>query len=262
MFLILLSLFLMGLCVGSFLNVVLFRTHEGQAVIFGRSKCRNCQSVLEARDLIPVLSYVFLKGRCRGCHSVIAWQYPFVEITTGLLFVLMYLKGSLGIGVSLAPQELFLLLIRDWVFVSYLIIIFVYDLRHMLIIDRFTIPAMIFALTMNLWLGIIPAWSIILGGLVLAFFFWTQFFFSKGTWVGGGDIRMGALMGLMLGLQQGLVALFLSYLLGAIVSMGLLLSRKVDRKTPIPFGTFLAVGTTIVLFVGKPILEWYLELFA
>src|SRR3989338_10157837 len=99
MFLILLSLFLMGLCVGSFLNVVLFRTHEGQAVIFGRSKCRNCQSVLEARDLIPVLSYVFLKGRCRGCHSVIAWQYPFVEITTGLLFVLMYLKGSWGISV-------------------------------------------------------------------------------------------------------------------------------------------------------------------
>lgn len=261
MFLITIFIFLIGLCVGSFLNVVLFRTYEGQSVIFGRSKCRTCQNVLEARDLIPVLSYVFLNGRCRGCHSVIAWQYPVIEIVAGLLFVLMYLKGSWGMSVLLIPQELFVLLIRDWVFVSYLIVIFVYDLRHMLIIDRFTVPAMIFAVLVNLWLGVIPAWSIILGGLVLAFFFWTQFFFSKGTWVGGGDIRMGALMGFMLGLEQGLVALFLSYLLGAIVGAVLLLSGKVDRKTPIPFGTFLTVGTTIALFAGPAILEWYLGLF-
>jgi len=261
MFLIGLSIFFIGLCVGSFLNVVLFRTYEGQSFIFGRSKCRACQRSLHAGDLIPVLSYVFLKGRCRGCHSVIDWQYPVVEIATGILFVLMYLKESLGFGVSLEPQELLVLLIRDCVFVSYLIVIFVYDLRHMLIIDRFTVPAMIFAVIINLWLGIIPLWSILLGGLVLAFFFWTQFFFSKGTWVGGGDIRMGALMGLMLGLQQGLAALFLSYLLGALVGLFLLATGKANRKTPIPFGTFLAVGTTIVLFAGKPILEWYLGLF-
>src|SRR3989339_620887 len=224
------TIFFIGLCVGSFLNVVLFRTYEGQSVIVGRSKCRTCQRPLNVGDLIPVLSYIFLKGRCRGCHSVIAWQYPVVEIATGILFVLVYLKGSLSLDVSLEPQELLVLLIRDWVFVSYLIVIFVYDLRHMLIIDRFTIPAMIFAVIVNLWLGTIPLWSVLAGGFVLAFFFWMQFFSSKGTWVGGGDIRMGALMGLMLGLQQGLVALFLSYLLGALVSLFLLTTGKADRK--------------------------------
>jgi len=181
-----------------------------------------------------------------------------VEIVTGLLFVVAYLLPTQPLNDSITQSLVFL---RNTVFLSYLVLIFVYDLRHMLIIDRFTIPAMIFAIIINLWLGTIPAWSVLVGGLVLAGFFWIQFVISKGTWVGGGDIRMGALMGFMLGLEHGLVALFIAYVLGAIVGVAMMASGKATRKTPVPFGSFLAVATVIVLFVGQPLIDWYLGLF-
>ncbi len=246
----LLLIFLLGLSVGSFLNVAVFRVHDGEPVLRGRSKCRSCEEHLGARDLVPVLSYLALRGRCRRCKAVISWQYPLVELVTGILFVLAYAHAGWTVE-----------FVRDAIFVSFLIIIFVYDLRHMLIIDRFTIPAMIFAVIVNLWLGIVPAWSVLAGGLVLAAFFWIQFLVSRGTWVGGGDIRMGALMGFMLGVEYGLIALFFAYMLGAIVSVGLLVTGKVNRKTPIPFGTFLSVATLMALFAGSAIVKSYLSLF-
>ncbi len=247
---IILFVFAIGLCVGSFLNVAIFRVHEGEQMVRGRSKCMTCEEPLGPKDLVPVLSYIALKGRCRKCKAVVSWQYPAIELVTGLLFVVLY---------RLHGMEMVLL--RDAVFVAYLIIIFVYDLRYMYILDKFTIPAMIVAVLANLWLGIIPAWSILVGGLVLAGFFLTQFLVSRGTWVGGGDIRMGALMGFMLGLTHGLVALFLAYVLGGLVGGYLLATGKVDRKTPIPFGTFLAVGTLLMLLSGDSIISWYLGFF-
>lgn len=153
------------------------------------------------------------------------------------------------------------LLIRDLIFAGYLVVIFVYDLRYMLILDRVTVPAMIIAIVLNLWLGVVPAWSLLAGGLVLATFFWIQFYISRGTWVGGGDIRMGALIGFMLGLWQGLAALFIAYLFGAIVSIVLVLAGKANRRTKIPFGAFLSVGAFIMLFAGQSILDWYFGFF-
>ena len=238
--------------------MAIFRTHEGESVVTGRSKCRACEVPIGVQDLVPVLSYLRLRGRCRSCKAVISWQYPAVEIVTGLLFVVAYLLPTQPLNDSITQSLVFL---RNTVFLSYLVLIFVYDLRHMLIIDRFTIPAMIFAIIINLWLGTIPAWSVLVGGLVLAGFFWIQFVISKGTWVGGGDIRMGALMGFMLGLEHGLVALFIAYVLGAIVGVAMMASGKATRKTPVPFGSFLAVATVIVLFVGQPLIDWYLGLF-
>jgi prepilin signal peptidase PulO-like enzyme (type II secretory pathway) len=253
---------LIGLCVGSFLNVAIFRVHEGEPIVKGRSKCRSCEEPIDAKDLVPVLSYLHLKGRCRRCKSVISWQYPVIEVATMLLFVVAYLRleylyqiGSISEGLA------YLLVLRDWIFVAFLIVIFVYDLRHMLILDKFTVPGMIFAVLANLLLGTVPVWSILAGGAVLAGFFWIQFLISKGTWVGGGDIRMGALMGFMLGLEHGLVALFIAYVLGAIMGLAMMASGKVTRKTPVPFGTFLSVATIVMLFVGEPLIEWYLGLF-
>ena len=250
MFLMSFLIFVVGTCIGSFLNVAIFRTHDGESVVTGRSKCRVCEVPIRAQDLVPVLSYLRLRGRCRSCKAVISWQYPTVEIATGVLFLVTYYLGDSWMEIG-----------RNWVFVSYLVLIFVYDLRHMLIIDRFTIPAMIFAIIINLWLGMVPAWSVLVGGLVLAGFFWIQFLISKGTWVGGGDIRMGALIGFMLGLEHGLVALFIAYVLGAIVGVAMMASGKATRKTPVPFGSFLAVATVIVLFIGQPLIDWYLGLF-
>lgn len=252
-----------GLCVGSFLNAAIFRIKEGVSVARGRSKCTTCEEPIDAKDLIPVLSYLRLKGRCRKCKSVISWQYPAVEAVTALLFAVAVLRVEY-IWAQGGVDDLFFYLwvLRDWIFIAFLVIIFVYDLRHMLILDKFTVPAMIIAVLTNLWLGLVPAGSMLLGALALAAFFHLQYVVSKGTWVGGGDIRMGALMGFMLGLQHAMVALFLAYVLGAVISMFLLWSKKVDRKTAIPFGTFLSVATVVVLFAGDWIIWWYLGLFS
>lgn len=239
----------------------MFRTHAGEPMVRGRSKCPACDKPVDARDLVPVLSYLLLRGRCRHCQSSISWQYPAVEIATGFLFVLFYLLVVTREGDHLGLLSMTLYILRDWIFAAYLVIIFVYDLRYMLIIDRFTVPAMILAIVLNLWLGLVPAWSMLLGGMVLAGFFWIQFALSRGAWVGGGDIRMGALMGLMLGLQYGLVALFLAYVLGAIIGVGMMANGYATRKTPVPFGSFLAVATLLTLFAGESLLDWYLNLF-
>lgn len=261
MFWVTIVVFIVGTCIGSFLNVAIFRTHEGQSVIRGRSKCRVCEVPIRAGDLVPVLSYLRLRGRCRSCRSVISWQYPAVELVMGFLFVAFYLMVVTRWGDNLGAFLMALHVLRYWVFAAYLVIIFVYDLRHMLIIDRFTVPAMILAIVLNLWAGTVPAWSLLVGACVLAGFFWVQLLVSRGTWVGGGDIRMGALMGFMLGLEQGLVALFIAYVLGAVIGVVMMASGKATRKTPVPFGSFLAVATLVTLFVGQPLIDWYLNLF-
>lgn len=260
---ILLFVFIFGICIGSFLNVAIFRVAEGRSVIKGRSKCKTCEEPISARDLIPILSFFILRGRCRKCKSIISWQYPIVELATGILFLVFFLKFSQGWFASPFVQSIegMYTLVRDWIFLAFLIVIFVYDLRHMFILDRFTIPAMIVAIVLNIWIGAIPASSLIIGAVILGGFFYLQFVLSNGVWVGGGDIRMGALMGLMLGLNQGLVALFIAYLLGAIIGVMLLLTKRVGRKTPIAFGTFMAIGTAVILFFGNAPLQWYLNLF-
>ncbi|MBI5370145.1 prepilin peptidase [Candidatus Uhrbacteria bacterium] len=247
-------LFLLGVCIGSFLNVVIFRVPEGLPVWRGRSHCLNCQTPIRPLDLIPVVSFFLLRGRCRGCHQTISWQYPVVELSLGLLFVLVAVFSPDGL-VSIP------LLVRNLIFVTSLTLIFVYDLRYLAIIDRFTIPAMVIAVILNLWFGLVSPVSMLLGALVLGGFFYGQFALSRGTWVGGGDIRLGALMGFMLGLTQGLVALFIAYVAGAIFGLGLLALKKANRKTPIPFGTFLSIATVVMLLLGDAPLHWYLSFF-
>lgn len=245
-----LLVFFLGVSIGSFINAAVFRVQAGESVVKSRSKCRSCETPISAIDLIPVISYLRLKGRCRNCKSVISWQYPVVEFVMGVLFIIAFFHA-----------DSLLMFVRDAIFLSYLVILFVYDLRYMLILDKFTIPAIIIAILLNLWLDAVPPTALLLGGLVLAAFFHLQFVISKGTWVGGGDIRMGALMGFMLGLGYGLVALFVAYVLGAIVGVGLIFLKKADRKSPIPFGTFLTLATAIVMFVGPELVSWYLSLF-
>jgi leader peptidase (prepilin peptidase)/N-methyltransferase len=256
-----LLVFLVGLSVGSFLNVLVFRTHEGRPPT-GRSRCATCRRTIAWYDLIPVASFFLLRGRCRRCQGEIAWQYPLVEAATGLLFFIVFTREA-----ALAPSSLgdffaatLVFLLRDFVFTAFLILVFVYDLRYMLIPDRFTIPAMLAALVFNVWLGVSTG-SLLAGAVVIGGFFLAQYAVSRGTWVGDGDIRLGVLMGLMLGLRDGMVALFLAYVIGAAVGIWLLLARKASPKTPIAFGTFLSVGTFVALLWADPIVAWYVELF-
>ena len=243
-----------GACVGSFLNVVILRTHEGGSFLRGRSMCLSCKSLIRFFDLIPILSFAWLRGKCRACQSKISWQYILVESTTAILFLLMYLKQTLGF----VPVSQ-LLLVRDWIFVSFLVIIFVYDFAYRYILDRFSIPAIVIALLLNVWIGSMPILAYVLGALVIGGFFLAQYVFSRGTWIGDGDIRLGVLIGVMLGLTQGLVALFFAYVFGAIVGIVLLVMKKVTRKTEMPFGTFLAGATVLMLFLGPQLIDWYLR---
>lgn len=243
-----LIIFIFGLAIGSFLNVILSRFYQGESFLGKRSYCPQCKKKISWYDNIPLLSFLFLKGRCRHCQSRISWQYPLVELATGVIFVLLYLQFGLTL-------KFFNLII----FSCFLLIIFIYDLKHYLILDKITIPAMIVAILLNLYLGL-SLWQLILAGLVGGGFFLIQFLISSGRWIGGGDIRLGFLMGLMLAWPMLLVALFLAYLLGAVIGIILIAAGRKKMSSQIPFGTFLTLATFLTFLFGPQLLDWYLNL--
>ncbi|MFH1631452.1 MAG: prepilin peptidase [bacterium] len=251
----------LGIAVGSFINVVVFRTGANEPIT-GRSKCRQCLVPVATLDLIPIWSYFALKGRCRKCSSVIEWQYPAVELAMGILFGLLFARAALGFGLPIfvAGGEWVTLFVRDALVAVFLVIIFVYDLRYSYILDRFSIPAMIIVLLFNIFLGT-DAMNILAGGFLLGGFFAFQFLISGGKWIGGGDIRMGLLMGFLLGIELGIVALFLSYVLGAIAGIILITTKKYKLDSHVPFGTFMAGATIITMIWGQYLLDWYMGFF-
>jgi prepilin signal peptidase PulO-like enzyme (type II secretory pathway) len=265
-------LFLFGLLIGSFANVITYRLHQKEKGIFlGRSKCPHCRHFLRFWDLIPVFSYLFLKGQCRYCHHKIKITYLAGELTMAILFALVgyYFPFSSD---GLVFSQLFQLL-------SYLFIIFVlvivtfYDLSYLEIPDIVMIPAILIALIISFFdptklltnglaiinVGYLPLYSF-LGGLIPVVFFGLQIILSNGKWMGGGDLRLGAFMGVILGIKLVLIALFWAYLIGAIIGILIVLIQKKSIKSTIPFGPFLSLGTIIALFWGNKIFDWYLTL--
>jgi len=252
---------LLGIAVGSFLNVVVFRVRDNEP-LSGRSKCRTCLEPVASIDLIPVLSFFALKGRCRKCASVIEWQYPVVELVTGVMFGLLFIRAAMGIAIPtfVGDDELILLFIRDAIIACFLLVIFVYDFKYSYILDKFSLPAIVLAFMINASLGM-SVESMLMGGLVIGGFFAFQYLVSQGKWVGGGDIRMGILMGVYLGLVLGGLALFLSYVLGAMIGIFLIIFKHRKPDSHVPFGTFMALATFATLFFGPALLEWYLGFF-
>ncbi len=242
-----LFVFIFGLVIGSFLNVVISRLGAKKSFWSGRSFCPHCHKPIYWYDNIPLLSFIILGGKCRSCHKKISWQYPAIELATGLIFLLLF--GYFGLS-----AKFFIYVI----FSTFLIVIFVYDLKHYLILDRVSIPAMVVAFLASLYLGVNPA-SLILGVIIGGGFFAVQFFISGGKWVGDGDIRLGALMGLMLGLKFLLLALFFAYLMGSVVGLALIVFGRKKMSSALPFGPFLTLATFITLLFGQKILNWYLN---
>ena len=256
-----LFIFIFGLMVGSFLNVVILRLYSGETIIKSRSKCPHCHYQLSAKDLIPVFSFIWFNGQCRYCQKKISWQYPVVELATGLLFVLVTYNfiGTLGWANLFYNSSVLISWLRNLIFVCLLIIIFIYDLKYYLILDQITFPAMAVALIFNLFLGF--SWLNLLAGVIIGLtFFALQLAISKGKWLGGGDLRLGAVMGLMLGGAGTVVALFFSYIIGAVLAVFLIIWGRKELKSQIPLGTFLTVGTLIALLWGDSIVNWYLSL--
>ena len=249
--------FCFGTVIGSFLNVVIWRLQTKESFIFSRSYCPYCRHVLSILDLIPLMSFLFLKGKCRYCSLKINPSYFVIELTVGLLFLLCALQIFSPTEVSISVEALMRLLVW-WYLMSILVIIFVYDLRHMLILQSVTLPATIIIFVVNLLLGM-SWWSLFSGMIIGAGFFWLQYQLSQGKWIGGGDIYLGLLMGAVLGFPKILLALFIAYISGSAVGLLLMLMRKKSLQSELPFGTFLSVATVITVLFGDSIFTWYLS---
>lgn len=254
--------FMLGAIVGSFLSVIVYRTHTGKKLLGLRSRsiCPYCKQKLKARYLVPFFSYLLLGGKCGFCKTKISPNYFFIELFTASIFLLSFMKWTFveikpELNFHLAPLLLFLFHVTVF---SFLIAIFFYDMTYKLIPDRFSIPAIIITFIGSLLLKIVPPLEILIGGFGIFLFFAAQFYGSNGKWVGGGDLRLGAIIGLLLGWKLGIVALLLAYILGSLFSIPLLISKKITRKTQIAFGPFLITGTLITVFLGEKILNFYL----
>jgi prepilin signal peptidase PulO-like enzyme (type II secretory pathway) len=233
--------FLAGAVMGSFGNVLIARLPNDET-LGGRSHCTRCMRILRAIELIPVVSYLWLRGKCRGCKSAISPQYPLVEIASMLLFGCALLIAG-GFIVPAVPLALAL-----WL----LLIISIIDAKTMGIPDILSGPFALFALLATLSrTGSVDLLAPLLG---LAFF-GGQWLLSRGYWVGSGDIVLAVGIGFLLGdWRLMLVCLLLSYILGAFVALGLMASKRVSRGDHVPFGPFLAAAAFLTLLVGKHLL--------
>lgn len=242
-----LLIFLFGLIFGSFFNVVGLRVPENVSIVKPRSGCPTCGHTLTPLELIPVLSYVFQGGKCRNCHARISLLYPIVELSTGLLFVAApYLLGW--------SYEL----IIAWTLISLLVIIFVSDITYMLIPNKILLFFAVVFLFLRLLIPLTPWWGGVAGALIGFAIPLLIAIVSKGG-MGGGDIKLFGLIGLVLGVKGVLLAFIFSTFYGAIIGIIGMLLGLVQRKKPIPFGPFIVLGTLTAYFFGDAMLEWYIR---
>lgn len=238
--------FVLGTMIGSFLNVVITRLPRGEGLLVPPSRCQACSVRIRWSDNVPLLSYLWLRGRCRDCGSPFGWRYPVVEGVTGAVFALSVLRY--GLTPAVLPALLFL---------SALVAITAIDLKHQLIPDRITLPGIAVGLLASL---VTPHRSLIdalMAAVVGGGIFFLIILASRGG-MGGGDMKLAAMMGAFLGLKTTLVALFLAVFLGGLVAAILLVGGRRGRKDPLPFGPFLAVGAGASLFWGEALLRLYL----
>ncbi len=249
-FLIGFFVFILGLCIGSFLNCVIYRLEKNKS-LGGRSFCPHCKHNLDWKDLFPLFSFMFLQGKCRYCKAKISFQYPVVEFATGLIFLLIFINFY---------QNIFYLIFLFYI-ASSLIIIFIYDLKHYLIPDKILFPTIIIACIYQIIFNFSLVLNYIFAILIASGFFFSIWYFSRGKWMGFGDVKLAILMGILLGVAKVLTALFLAFFFGAIISLALMGFYGKKLTSQVPFGPFLIAGTFIALFWGQQIINWYLNLF-
>jgi leader peptidase (prepilin peptidase) / N-methyltransferase len=250
--------FVLGLFVGSFLNVVVLRLHAGKDFVKGRSECPKCHHRLSPLELIPLFSWIALRGRCKNCHKPISAQYPLVELATGVIFAITVATQAPHSPVDWLLSTILL------VVVSCLIILAVYDLKWYLLPDKVLLPLVIPALLIAAissyathsrgpLIGSVSA-AILFGG-----FFYGIAAVSDGKWMGGGDIKLAFVMGLLLGVQKTLLAMLIAFNSAAIIGVTLILLKRKTRRDLIPFGPFLIAGTLVALWYGGSIIDWYVK---
>lgn len=264
------ALFLFGLIIGSFLNVVIYRLPRQESVAFPGSHCPACNAPIKPYDNIPVLSYAILGGRCRSCAVRISPVYPGVELLVGLLYLACFLRDGMS-----------LILLADVVFVSLLVPLVFIDLHHKLLPNLITYPGFVILLALRMlapdpwilahtprWFGLEggPNWAVsllgsALGALVGAGSLWLVreiYFRVRGAeGMGLGDVKMMLMAGVFLGWQLTILTIFLGSLLGSIIGVLAIALRGGNMRMAIPFGVFLGPAAIIALFVGPSFVEWY-----
>jgi leader peptidase (prepilin peptidase)/N-methyltransferase len=241
-------IFTCGLIIGSFCNVVIYRIPKGKSIAMPGSQCQLCGNSIHPWDNIPLLSYFMLKGKCRFCRGTISARYPAVEFTSGLLFVLLYIKFGLS-----TTFFIYALL------ASTLLVVALIDLDHKIIPNIITLPGMAVGLGLSGWALPITPLASLFGLLIGGVFFYLIALVSKGG-MGGGDIKLIAMSGAFLGWQGVLFTIFSSALLGSLVGMMLMLLGKKGRKDMVPFGPFLSCGAILFMLSGDALIHWYLDL--
>ncbi len=236
----------LGAVVGSFLNVCIDRLPRGGSLVSPPSHCDACGRRLSALDLVPILSYVVLRGRCRTCRATIPARVLAVEIGTGAVFSLIYLRFGPTLQTVLSAG-----------FAAWLTVIAVIDIEHRRILNLLTYPGILAAIVAGLLLAGGPPWGVILGGLIAGGALLAMALVSP-RGMGMGDVKLAALLGFLLGYPVILVGLFLAFVLGGLISLALLAAGRVSRKDTVAFGPYLALGGILAMVYGRELLGWWL----
>lgn len=243
-------LFIVGLIFGSFYNVVGIRTAEKQSIVTPRSHCPNCQQQLAAMELIPVVSYVLQKGRCKNCQKSFSPKYLLFELLTACLFTI----SPIVVGWS---KELLIALLL----ISLVIIVSISDLHKMLIPNKVLLLFGMTTFIVRLFIPTIPWWDAYVGALLGFGLLYLIAVVSKGG-IGGGDIKLFAVLGLFVGVKGVLLTLFLATFLGMLFSLVLIIMRKLKHKQPMPFAPFIGLASLISYTYGAQLWDLYFRLFA
>jgi len=238
--------FFFGLIFGSFYNVLIYRLPNDQSIIKPPSTCGYCKEQLKALDLIPVLSYVILKGRCRYCNHKVSIQYPLVELTTGAIFLIMYSIYGLNIY-----------FFKAIVLSSIVLVMSMIDFKHYIIPDELSIFTILSGIVFFLIIGEMSFKSLVLAFLLGGGFLFLIALFGP---MGGGDIKIMAGFALYLGLEKTILALMLSFILGGVIGILLIVFKIKGRKDHIPFGPFLGLGTLMSFLYFNEIFTWYINI--
>ncbi len=261
-----------GLCLGSFVNALVWRLHEQSndktghknlSIVSGRSMCPNCRHGLAVKDLVPIVSWLALRGKCRYCGQPISAQYPLVELSMAALFVTSYLWWPNAFDTAqTAVFGLWLALLAGFV------ALLVYDLRWSVLPNKLIYPLGAVAAVqaaVNVAAADKPLAALINAALAVAIgggLFYLIFQISSGKWIGGGDVKLGWLLGLVVATPaRAVLLIFLGSVLGSLFSLPLLAAGRLKRTSTIPFGPFLIIAVIIVQLFGADILDWYRQMF-
>lgn len=246
--------FILGLVIGSFLNVCIFRIPLKKSIVFPASHCFHCKHELKPLDLLPFFSFFILKGKCRYCGEKISIQYPLIELVTGLLFLFVLINYGLSF------YSFFYM-----IFISLLLIVAIIDYKKGIIPNVLILFGLIFGMVYNISI-VITTYSFdrlkegIIGFLVGTAIIFIIILVSRGG-MGAGDLKLMGVIGLFLGYKGVILTIFLGVLLGGIFAIIILIAKLKERKSTIPFGPFLCMGAFIALIWGEPIIRWYLLLY-